>query len=303
MNPRDAAIFQVLCNVMNHAIVNQQLVIICQQRRIRRRRNNAFWVRPWLGANRRLQYGHYDGLMEELRAEDASFFFKFMRMEPAMFDKLLHRVSSRISKDDRRMRKTLDPGLKFAVTLRYLASGDKFTSLQYDFRVSRVTIKKLLPDVCQVIVEEYSGEVITYPMEADAWREVAEAFKTKWNVPHAVGALDGKHIAIGKPPHRDKRPHLDLLNYMLPQESHVFDDPHILVRIGLAFWGIGSLTTFFPQKTAETGPEVTIPALNDFYGDPHLLSMLLPHSFLPTRVLPPLLALVIQHLVFLKEFC
>ena len=157
-------------------------------------------MRPWFAADRRLQYGHYDRLMAELRAEDTSSFFNFMRMEPAMFDELLHRVSSRISKDDTRMRKALDPGLKFAATLWYLASGDKYTSLQYDFRVSRVTSKKFLPDVCQAIVEQYSSEVITCPMEADAWREVAEGSKTKWNVPHAVGAMDGKHIAIRKPP-------------------------------------------------------------------------------------------------------
>ena len=49
--------------------------------RRRNRRARSCWVRPWLSAERRLQYGHYDRLLAELRIEA---FFNFMRIPPEM---------------------------------------------------------------------------------------------------------------------------------------------------------------------------------------------------------------------------
>ncbi|XP_031560192.1 uncharacterized protein LOC116296307 [Actinia tenebrosa] len=39
------------------------------------------------------------------------------------------------------------------------------------------------------------------PSTQDEWLEVADEYKTKWNYPNCVGAIDGKHIAIRQPPH------------------------------------------------------------------------------------------------------
>ena len=36
------------------------------------------------------------------------------------------------------------------------------------------------------------------PTDPEDWKKIEERFRNKWNVPHAVGALDGKHIAIKK---------------------------------------------------------------------------------------------------------
>lgn len=52
--------------------------------------------------------------------------------------------------------------------------------------------------MCQTVVELYSDGVIKYSMEANDWREVAKEFKKRWNVPPAVGVMDGKHIAMEK---------------------------------------------------------------------------------------------------------
>ena len=38
------------------------------------------------------------------------------------------------------------------------------------------------------------------PKTADEWKTIADGFYRKWNFPNCLGAVDGKHIAITKPP-------------------------------------------------------------------------------------------------------
>ncbi|XP_071085428.1 putative nuclease HARBI1 [Haliotis cracherodii] len=121
-------------------------------------------------------------------------------MEPRMFDEILQRVSPRILRRNTNYRESLDPGLKLAVTLRYLATGDKYPSLQYQYRVSRSTISVFVPEVCRAIREEYKNEVVQCPRNSNEWKTVADDFKNRWNVPHACGAIDGKHVTLRCPP-------------------------------------------------------------------------------------------------------
>ncbi|XP_034039667.1 putative nuclease HARBI1 [Thalassophryne amazonica] len=137
--------------------------------------------------------------MKELHAEDVSAFTNFMRLEPPAFLELLTRIAQRITKQDTNYRKALEPGLKLAITLRFLATGNSYKSLQYGFRVAHNTISVFVPQVCQAIIEELSDEVLMCPDTAEGWKQVAHHFYNRWNFPHCVGAIDGKHVAIKKP--------------------------------------------------------------------------------------------------------
>ena len=166
-------------------------------RRIRGQ-HRRHWVRPWIG--RRREYGLYDQLMVELRNEDPASFINFLRMPPEMFDELLERVGPRITKQHTWYREPIDPGLKLALTLRHLASGNKYASLKFAWRVPHNTISLVVREVCNAIIDEYMDEVLVCPTTPEAWRIIADKFYEKWNFPHTCGALDGKHVACCCPP-------------------------------------------------------------------------------------------------------
>ena len=75
-------------------------------------------------------YGQYEKLMKELENEDVASFKNFMRVDPALFSELLEKVGPLIEKEDTFWRKALEPGLKLAITLRYIATGNSYMSLQ-----------------------------------------------------------------------------------------------------------------------------------------------------------------------------
>ena len=80
-------------------------------------------------------FGNYDNLMVELEWEAEGDFTNFLRMEPRMFrELLLQRLTQRLTKQETRLRQPLDPGLKLAITLQYLATGNSYQSLSHSFR-------------------------------------------------------------------------------------------------------------------------------------------------------------------------
>ena len=119
----------IMAEDMKNLLVLQQMLIVQQQqandhatavislirRRRRRARRRRCWVRPWLGDVRREQFGHFNRLMSELRHEDPASFQNFLGVSPEMFDELLTRLSPRITKQDTKYRKAIDPGTKLAL--------------------------------------------------------------------------------------------------------------------------------------------------------------------------------------------
>ena len=172
-------------------------ILLARMRMQGRRKKRRWWVRPWV--LRRPLLGQYSRLMQELELEDEMAFKNFVRVEPAMFHELVQRLTPRIEKQVTNMRRPLEPGLKVAITLRYLASGNDYHSLMYGFRVPHNSCSKLLREVCQAIIDEYAEEVMSCPVTPAEWGTVEERFRNRWNLPHAVGAIDGKHIKITCP--------------------------------------------------------------------------------------------------------
>ena len=118
---------------------------------------------------------------------------------PQLYDELLLRLQPRLQRKCTRWRQPTGPGLRLALTVRFLATGDSYQSIAYDFLVPHNTISGIVTEVCDAIVEEYMEEVLDTPMQPHQWAEIADEFSRRWNLPHCVGAVDGKHVAIRKP--------------------------------------------------------------------------------------------------------
>ncbi|XP_069766984.1 uncharacterized protein [Narcine bancroftii] len=131
---------------------------------------------------------------------DVRSFENFLRVDPEMFMKLVAHLTPRIQKQDTNFRKALPPGLKVAITLRFLATGNSYKSLPYGFCVAPNTIVSIVPEVCRAIYDEYHEEAIKCPSTPEEWKEVAKGFSEKRNFHYVCGALGGKHVRIFEPP-------------------------------------------------------------------------------------------------------
>ena len=121
-------------------------------------------------------------------------------MESRFFDELLTLVGPYISKQNTNMRDTLPAHEKLCATLRFLTSGASYKDLMYSFRISSSSISIFVPQVCWAINEVLEKEYLKIPTSVEEWEKLAEAFESKWQFPHAVGVIDGKHINIRAPP-------------------------------------------------------------------------------------------------------
>ena len=134
----------LLCQLQQQRFIMDLQILLLQRmnnsrQRQKKKRQRALWIRPWL--LRRPSYGHYENLIREMALEDHKCFYNFMRMDKDMFNELLQRIGPRIQKKDTWYRKSLDPGLRLAITLRFLATGDNLNLIYY---TPFVLIKELL---------------------------------------------------------------------------------------------------------------------------------------------------------------
>lgn len=76
---------------------------------------------------------------------------QFLRLTLEEFEHLHSLVESHIKKEDTYWRKAITTKERLAITLRFLATGDSYSSLQYVFCVSKQTISSVIPEVCDAI--------------------------------------------------------------------------------------------------------------------------------------------------------
>ena len=112
---------------------------------------------------------------------------------------LIKEIARLITKKTTMMRQPTDPAIKIAITLRFLATGESYGSLMYQFRVHSSTISKFIPVFCNKIYETFKGRFLRLSDTTEEWEIIENGTCCLWRFPNCIGAADGKHIAIIHP--------------------------------------------------------------------------------------------------------
>uniref|UniRef100_A0A1Y1MH57 Uncharacterized protein n=2 Tax=Photinus pyralis TaxID=7054 RepID=A0A1Y1MH57_PHOPY len=179
-------------------VASASFIVICKLLKQKRRRQRRRWTSQLY-----MKRGGKNGinstlLLNDLSEEGTGHFKNFTRMSQDDFNFLLNAIKTKIMRRDTVFRKAVSVEERLAVTLRFLATGDSYTSLQYLFRISKQLISQIIPEVCQALIECLIDHV-KLPASEDEWKNVAQKFEDIWNFPHCVGAIDGKHVVVQAP--------------------------------------------------------------------------------------------------------
>ncbi|CAH1998916.1 unnamed protein product [Acanthoscelides obtectus] len=135
--------------------------------------------------------------LEDIRKHPDKF-FEYYRMSIASFDELLGALRPLITKQETSFKKPISAKERLTVTLRYLATGNTFTALQYEFHIGRSTIADIVSETCQAIWLALKDTEMPEPTKEE-WYQIADTFQEKTDFPNCLGAVDGKHIRCVKP--------------------------------------------------------------------------------------------------------
>lgn len=80
-----------------------------------------------------------------------------------------------------------------------LAQGNSIATNSLLFRVGRSTMQAILKEVCEALTEVLIP-VYLPTLDQNDWKRIASEYEQRWNLPHCIGALDGLHVALKKPP-------------------------------------------------------------------------------------------------------
>lgn len=118
-----------------------------------KKKTRRWWQRKFL--EKGFYYG--ENIMAELKLEDGSGFRNFLRMTTCDFEELLQMIGPKIARIDTKYRPAISPSIRLAVTLRFLASGDSYTSLMYTFKISKQSISSIVPETCEALIQSLTN--------------------------------------------------------------------------------------------------------------------------------------------------
>lgn len=132
--------------------------------------------------------------------EDTPAYREMMRMSYEDFMVLLEIIEPHITpRQVQGGQKVITAPERLTLTIRFLATGETYRSLSFQFRISVAAISYIVNEVCEAIVKYLGPVYLNVPSTNEEWLSIALRFEEKWNYPNRVGAIDGKHIVMQPP--------------------------------------------------------------------------------------------------------
>ena len=145
-------------------------------------------------------------------------------MDRKHFGILSDLVESRIRKCDTAMRESIKPDERLAVTLRYLATGESFKSLEFQFRISRTAISNIVVETCQAIFNVLSRDFLKLPSTPEEWLYLGSIFEKRWNFPNGIGAVALTKYMMKPYPQSGLDTEKRIFNYRLSRNRRISED-------------------------------------------------------------------------------
>jgi hypothetical protein len=153
--------------------------------------------------------GAYATMVPALRDIGVARHYQYFRMTSTNVDELFNLIGTDIAKKlnhqlpipaELRMMIALRLALLIISTLincvcSYLGSGDQHIGLSAHYKIGLSTVREIIHDVCDAIVNRLRPLVLKKPTEDD-WKAIAAKFESMWNFPYCCGAVDGKHVRL-----------------------------------------------------------------------------------------------------------
>ena len=128
-----------------------------------------------------------------LKVEDKMGFKDMFFMSVTDYQFLLSQISDLISSHEQISgNRPILAHKTLALTVRYLAAGESFQSLSYQFRISQVAVSSIAKGCCSAINDGLQNMLIELPNSVKKWLEISRKSEQLWYYPHAPGLIDGK---------------------------------------------------------------------------------------------------------------
>lgn len=126
-------------------------IVLCDALKSKqKKKTRRYWMTTIFKSRSRYRASN---LLNDLSIEDTGQYKNFCRMSSVDFEILINLLGPKISKRNTNYRQSIPVNERLAVTLRFLATGDSYTSLMYLFKISKQSISTIVVDVCKALTE------------------------------------------------------------------------------------------------------------------------------------------------------